>query len=451
MMVFALFWFVIGAADELAIDLAWVWLRLTGRVSTKRLPRDFGSRALEGRIAVFFPAWHEADVIGSTISHTLQAWPQADLRIYVGCYANDPATAAAAMAGAGGDPRVRIVTVDREGPTTKADCLNRLYQELLADEARSGLRYRGVILHDAEDMVHPAGLELIAEALATYDFVQLPVRPEPQAQSPWVAGHYGDEFAESHAKGMVVRDALGAAIPAAGVGCGFGRDVLEAIVRLRREEGEEGPFAAECLTEDYELGWLIARVGGRSRFLRVRDAAGELVATRAYFPGTVAEAVRQKARWIHGIAFQGWDRLGWSRRPVDIWMALRDRRAPLTAFVLTIAYALIAVSLILAVARLLGWGGGIDNSLPWRTLLWITSFALIWRATMRAAFVAREYGLVEGLRSILRIPVSNAIAILASRRAIVAYLRSLRGVHVAWDKTIHRLHPSRPSAPEARP
>ena len=34
----------------------------------------------------------------------------------------------------------------------------------------------------------------------------------------------------------------------------------------------------------------------------------------------------QKARWLHGIAFQGWERLGWWGRPVDLWMELRDRR-----------------------------------------------------------------------------------------------------------------------------
>ncbi len=83
--------------------------------------------------------------------------------------------------------------------------------------------------------------------------------------------------------------------------------------RLRERTGraDGAPFAAECLTEDYELGLLVSRSGGSSRFLRVRDHLGELVATRAYFPGRLDDAVRQKARWIHGIALQGWDRLGW--------------------------------------------------------------------------------------------------------------------------------------------
>jgi adsorption protein B len=443
LLVFALFWFILGAIDELAIDLAWLWLRLTGRSTTPRLPPSFGSGRLEGGgIAVYFPAWREADVVGDTIAHTLEAWPQSDLRIYVGCYANDTPTAAAAMAGADGDERVRLVTVASEGPTTKADCLNRLYDAMVDDEAR-GVRFAGVILHDAEDMVHPAGLELIAGALRDVDFVQIPVRPEPHRNSHWVGGHYGDEFVEAHAKGLVVRNALGAAIPAAGVGCGFARDILDTLAELRRADGESGPFAAECLTEDYELGWLIARVGGRSRFLRVRDADGELVATRAYFPATIPTAVRQKTRWVSGIAFQSWDRLGWSRRPVDVWMALRDRRGPLTALVLAAAYSLLVIEVVLLAARAAGWQGGDAPTQLMRAMVALSFAALVWRAGMRFAFTAREYGLVEGLRSVLRIPVGNIIAIMASRRALFAYLRSLRGRPFSWDKTVHELHPAR--------
>ena len=113
LMVFALFWFIIGAVDELAVDLVWFWLRLTGRSTTPRLPRMLAPTPLGGQIAVFFAAWREAEVIGATLVHTLSAWPQPELRVYVGCYANDPATLAAAVAGARGDERVRLVVLDR--------------------------------------------------------------------------------------------------------------------------------------------------------------------------------------------------------------------------------------------------------------------------------------------------------------------------------------------------
>jgi adsorption protein B len=66
---------------------------------------------------------------------------------------------------------------DRDGPTTKADCLNCLYAALETDERRSGMRFRMVLLQDAEDMVDPAALGLLDAALAHADFVQLPVLP----------------------------------------------------------------------------------------------------------------------------------------------------------------------------------------------------------------------------------------------------------------------------------
>ncbi len=447
LLLFAAFWFMLGAFDELAIDVCWLWLRVTGRAVDLPLLAAAEARPLAGRAAVLVPAWHEAEVIAAMVSHTLAAWPQHGLRLYVGCYVNDAATLSAAMAGCGSDPRVRLVVHDRQGPTTKADCLNRLYAALDLDEARCGSFFRSVILHDAEDMVHPAALSLIDRELAHADFVQLPVRPEPQPGSRWIAGHYADEFTEAHAKALVVRDALGAAIPAAGVGCGFSRRTLETLASFRLAQGEAGPFAAECLTEDYELGLLVSRHGGKSRFLRRRDSKGNLVATRSYFPASLDEAVRQKTRWIHGIAFQGWDRLGWTGRPVDVWMALRDRRGPLTAIVLAAAYGLLVIEGLLGLARLAGWHEGVALSPGLGLLLQLCFASFVWRACWRFGFTAREYGMAEGLRSVLRIPLANIIAIMSGRRAIAAYVRVLRGEIVNWDKTSHRHHPAMTGAP----
>src|SRR5205085_7853550 len=191
----------------------------------------------------------------------------------------------------------------RDAPSTKADCLNRLYEALEQDELRYGSEVRLILLHDAEDMVDPAALGLMDRALDEAEFVQLPVLPEPQAQSRWIGSHYCEEFAEAHAKALVVRQALGAALPAAGVGCAFARSMLRSIAA---ETGAAAPFSVDSLTEDYELGLRIKAAGGRALFLRVRGEAGRLVATRACFPSRIDFAVRQKARWIHGIALQGW-------------------------------------------------------------------------------------------------------------------------------------------------
>ncbi|WP_277666855.1 glycosyl transferase family protein [Novosphingobium lindaniclasticum] len=442
LLLFAGFWVLVGTVDELAVDCCWLWFRLTGRARTGTISRDEAQAPLRGKAAIFIAAWQEDQVIGHTIRHALSAWQQDDFTLYVGCYGNDPATVTAAIEGADTDPRIRVIIHERAGPTTKADCLNRLYRALCDDEKRSGRAFRCVILHDSEDMVHAAELAVVDAGLVSADFVQLPVRPEPQPASRWVGGHYLDEFTEAHTKSLVVRDGLGAAIPAAGVGCGFARDMLERIARSRLAAGNPGPFAAECLTEDYELGVLVSRAGGRSRFLRVRDAQGDLVATRAYFPARFRESIRQKTRWIHGIAFQGWERLGWEGGGADTWMALRDRRGPLTAIVLACSYALILVEGVLGVPRIFGWSASMPPPPILGWMIAIGLFSLIWRSLMRALFTGREYGLAQGFWAILRIPVANYIAIMAGRDALSSYVKTLRGGQVTWDKTRHDAHPA---------
>ena len=443
LLLFAAVFFLVGALDELAVDLAWLRLKLAGRTRPLRFV-EVPDAPLRGIAAVLVPAWREAEVVAAMLRHCRASWPQNELRIYAGCYRNDPATLAALAEGAAHDPRIRIVVHAADGPTTKADCLNRLYSALAADERRSGVRARSVVLHDAEDMVHPAALALIDATLGAEDgigadFVQIPVIPVPQPRSRWIAGHYGDEFAEAHGKTMVVRDSLAAGLPAAGVGCGFARDMLDVLAARR---GGAGPFAAESLTEDYELGLLIAEAGGRQRFVRACDADGGLIATRELFPADLGVAVRQKTRWLHGIAFQGWDRLGWHGRLSERWMRLRDRRGPLTALVLAAAYLLIVIWAVLFAATRAGWHDPAPLSRALTVLLWINFASFVWRAGFRFGFTAQAYGWVEGLRAIPRIPFANVIAIMAGRRATAAYLRSLLGGAVHWEKTPHPVHAS---------
>ncbi len=447
LLLFAGIFFLIGALDDLAVDAVWLWLRLTGRAPTRwRSRAALQFRKLSGPVAVVIPAWQEAAVIGQTIRHLLATWPQPDLRLYIGCYANDPATLGAAIAAAEGDPRLRLVIHGRAGPTTKADCLNRLYAALTIDEERGGRRFAAVVFHDAEDMVDAGALGLLDECIAGgADFVQLPVEPLVPRGRGWLArhlaSHYCEEFAEAHGKALVVRDALGAGLPGAGVGCAASRRALDWLV-ARRCDGL--PFASDSLTEDYELGLAIAAAGGRCRFVRERGQDGRLIATRAYFPHCLDTVVRQKSRWVLGIALQGWDRIGWGRWPEDIWMRARDRRGPMTALVLLAGYALVLLTGVMGVLVVAGVAPPAPLTPLLEAVLIANALAFAWRIVMRFAFTAREYGIAEGALAVLRTPLANVVAIMAGRRALFAYARTLAGRVAVWDKTEHDAHPTQP-------
>ena len=365
------------------------------------------------------------------LRHALSRFDHDDYLIYVGCYPNDPATAKAVRDIC--DPRLRAVVGWMPGPTTKADCLNSIWAALLADEAAEGWRAKAVVLHDAEDVVHSAELRLLDSLIERFDLIQLPVLPLIDRDSRWIAGHYADEFAEAHGKEMVVREALGAGLPSAGVGCAIARDALEALA------GPEGmPFDAASLTEDYELGLRLSALGRRSAFVRLAaGSGGGTVATREHFPATIDAAVSQKARWMVGIALSGWDRLGWSGGLAERWMRLRDRQSLLAALLLCAAYAALLTTAPLA-AIAAATGQEIVLLTPTLAALsYVAMLLLLWRLAMRFGFVTAAYGWREGLRSVPRILVGNAIAMLAARRALGRYLLARRFGHSAWDKTRH--------------
>jgi len=434
---FAAIWFLVGGLDDLAVDFIYAVRRLKMRLrplAGTPSPEDVPP---PGRIAVFIPAWDESAVIADMLRTALARFDHGDYLLYVGTYPNDRATIDAVAGVALQDTRVRLVIGARDGPTTKADCLNALWRAMLRDETAEGMTVSAVALHDAEDVVHPLELRVFAQWLRRYAAVQLPVLPLPHPRSRFVAGHYLDEFSEGHAKTLVVRQSLGAGMPLAGVGCAIRREMLGRIADAR----DGAPFDATSLTEDYELGLTIAVMGGKTALARVSEqSGGRLVAVRAYFPDTLRAAIRQKARWLTGIALIGWDRTGWARAGAygDHWMRMRDRRVTLAMPVLAIAYA-----------TLLVWGtslgahfaaGSRPPSLPplIAALLWTNLAILGWRLAVRALFVWRGYGWREALWSVPRVFVGNYIGLMAARDALVMYLRMLAGKPPRWDKTDHQ-------------
>ncbi|WP_322740311.1 glycosyltransferase family 2 protein [Sphingomonas sp. M1-B02] len=294
-----------------------------------------------------------------------------------------------------------------------------------------------IVLHDAEDIVHPSEFRVFARHLGVHAAVQLPVVPLCHPASRFVSGHYCDEFSEAHAKQMLVRSAVGAGMPLAGVGCAIRRDMIGRIADARGG----APFDATSLTEDYELGLTIGVMGGRTLLARDPECpGGRPVAVRAYFPSRLPAAVRQKARWMTGIALAGWDRVGWG--PVagigDHWMRMRDRRATLAIPVLVVAYCALVVWGLSLLGHFIG--GSSAPALPpfVQTLLMINFGLLLWRLVVRAVFVWRAYDWRQAFWSTPRFLVSNYVSLLAARLAFAMYLRLLSGGAPKWDKTAHQ-------------
>ena len=427
--------FFLFGVNDLLVDCIYFARRIWRGVTVYRRHRPaFASYWVfnenPGFIAIFVPAWDESAVIASMLKATLKRIDYEDYRIFVGCYRNDPATAAAIASV--DDPRVQAVEVPADGPTTKADCLNHLYDALLVHELQMDHPAKAVVLHDAEDVVHRYELRIFDGLIDRAALIQLPVLPLVDPHSRWIAGHYCDEFAEAHIKELVVREAVGAAIPLAGVGCAIARKPLARLAAL--QEGR--PFAGTSMTEDYELGLRLGALGLKTMFVRIPAQPNEpgVVASRGHFPSTLGAAVRQKARWLGGIALAGWDRLGWTGGVGERWMRLRDRRGPIAALLLMAGYlaALLWSQLWLAEALGAPVQARMDPAL--KVLLTINAALLAWRIVMRAAFTASAYGLAEGLMSIPRLVVGNVIAILAAVRAIILHLG---GGPKRWDKTRH--------------
>jgi adsorption protein B len=423
------------AINDLLVDLIYFLRRLWRAANVRRrYPRTFASYYIfnkdPGFIAVLVPAWDEAAVIASMLRSTLKRIDYDNYRIFVGHYRNDPATALAIASVV--DQRIQMVEVDADGPTTKADCLNHLYDALIEYEVAHACEAKAIVLHDAEDVVHPLELRIFDGLIDRAAAIQLPVLPLVDPRSRWVAGHYCDEFAEAHVKELVVREAVGAAIPLAGVGCAIARRPLARLAAM--QDGK--PFAGASMTEDYEIGLRLGALRLKTMFVRIPVQPGDrgVVASRGHFPATLGAAVRQKARWLGGIALSGWDRLGWSGGAGERWMRMRDRRGPLAALLLLAAYGAAFIWSQIWLAEALGAPvkARLDPMLV--TLLAINGGLLAWRVLMRALFTASAYGPAQGLLSIPRMIVGNVIAMLAAARAISLHLG---GGAKRWDKTRH--------------
>ena len=448
---------LISSIDDLLIDIAY-WSGLVfGFLSFwDRPPKQaLLDRAPQKLIAIMVPAWQEADVIASMVANTNNTFDYSHFHIFVGVYANDADTQREVEKVRQRFPNVHRAEVPHDGPTSKADCLNWIVQNILLFEARTGQKFGVFLMHDAEDVVHPYGLKTANWFLEEWAMIQMPVLSMDRKWTKLVACHYMDEFAEFHTKDLPVRSALARMTPSAGVATGFHRLAMMALV----DEKNGQPFNTDSLTEDYDVAHRLSALGYPSTFVRyharvprqrkawfrkgmVNIRRRELVATKEFFPDRFRTSVRQKARWMLGISIMGWRQLGWFGGLVNRYYLFRDRKALFTAPVGLFGYLIVLQVL---GGMLLEWlwpslldlPPVIDRAWVWNVVGFNLIF-LINRILHRAWFTGTNHGLKHVPLTPLRIVTSNLISFGAFWRATRQYLGHLITRRpIAWDKTQH--------------
>jgi adsorption protein B len=449
--------FTISALDDLCIDVFFFYryllrkYRLTFKY--KALSVDQLMIKPEQPFVLMLPAWQEANILYDAVSNLLYTINYTNFHVFIGTYPNDTATQDEANKLMSEFSNVHSVVTALPGPTCKADCLNAIINSIFDFEQAQEIEFVGVVMHDAEDVVHPLSFKLFNYLMPRFDFVQIPVFPLVRPWTKMTANHYMDEFAEYHSKEILVREYLAGIVPGAGVGAAYSRQAL----RFAAEQGEI--FNTNSLTEDYEFSTRMRHAGLKQIFARVpivqtmsletqrgeqKDVAiQEIIATREYFPSRFWAAVRQKTRWTIGISLQGWQSLGWQGNWRMRYLLWRDRKMLFFSHAILLGYLSILGFFALyayhyfqpdayQLAPLLEEG----NPCWW--LVYFNLFVLGHRIVQRHIWTFLCYGWTSLPMLLPRYIWGTIINYAAVCRAITIFLTHwINGQKIGWDKTAH--------------
>ena len=287
-----------------------------------------------------------------------------------------------------------------------------------------------------------------------WDLVQIPIISLKRPWSNLIGGHYMDEFAEAHCKEIHVREWFAGVVPGAGVGTGYSMGALDAAAG-----GADGDcFATDSLTEDYEFSFRVR--GLKQAFLRLpverrvprrsllRRKPGlvlqrDFITTREFFPDRFWASVRQKTRWVIGIALQGWKTFGWEGDWRVRYLWFRDRKTLFTQQFMVLGYIVALGLLSLQISSALFPERYIfappfdDDSHLWY-LFYANVGLLVNRLVHRHVWTCRIYGWSQLPMIIPRYLMANVVNYFAVTRATLRYLKYLRTrEEIGWDKTAH--------------
>jgi len=433
-------WVLLNGLDDLVVDFAAIagyLRRFFSSAPNHRIPTEEQLDAAPPRLmAVFVALWKEHRVIQKMIDTNVTRLRYPRVEFFLGAYPNDTATIAAIREAMTRYPNVHLSVSPHDGPTSKADNLNWIYQRMLLHEEERGVRFDMVLTHDAEDIMDPDALRWINYFAQWNDMVQIPVLALPTPLRQWTHGVYCDEFAEFQFKDSIARQTMGGFIPSNGVGTGFSRHALEMLA----ERYSNRIFEPGCLTEDYENGFRVRMLGLAQKFVPVQIRHGRPIATREFFPQRFRNAVLQRSRWITGITLQSWELHSPRETLAHFYWFWRDRKGLVGNLVTPMTNILFLyglTTLLWADATHQPWG--LARELSPVSFAYLTGLSLqALHTSVRMWCSGRIYGVRFACGVPVRVVVGNWINCCATLRAIWTYSGAkLHGRPLRWVKTEH--------------
>ena len=416
----------ISSMDDIFIDI--MSLSIRNITLYKKPPKDTEMPD----IGVFVANWQEENVLRQMVEGNLKRIPFQAVKMYIGVYPNDEGTKKIAFDLAEDYPdRVRVVVNTLDGPTSKGQLLNEMFKQVFTSDNPPEM----VIMHDSEDIIDPRTFEIYSALYQDYDFIQTPVFSLDSRHRSHTAATYMDEFAEKHTRELVVRNALGAMVPSAGVGTCLSKKLIHHFIKVRGTV-----LDTSSVTEDYILGSEAFRAGFKSYYASVTDPSHKqpIIATYEYFPKDLWASCKQKTRWTYGINFEGTHIIGWNGNFWNVYFYARDRKGMIGNF-------LPIISLILMLIYTLGGLHPFQVSPNTFTILWIllnmNFLFMILRYIVRVQSFKEIYGFYDPIGIAIRWPVAIFINMVACYRAWMIYLFQSRFATrpITWSKTAHEV------------
>jgi adsorption protein B len=431
------FYFIFGLDDFFVDFLAWALECRPTQLSREELQEILSEK--EKRIGILVASWKESGVLRKMVRGNSRIIRYRNYDFILGVYPNDLDTLAEAQELAEQYPNVRVVVNSLPGPTSKGQMLNEMIRAAQEDAEEYADVYDGYLIHDSEDIIHRYALSLVNAELNSADFIQVPIFSLPVEKTEFVAGTYIDEFSEYHTKDILLRHRLGVPIPSAGVGTALSSRLVAAYLAA-----QDGNLLNEkSLTEDYELGVSTSRYGLVSAFachyFINEKGAVEYIATREYFPKSFSRSIRQKTRWTVGIAFQGFQHLGWHGGVFERYFLYRDRKGPYTHLLVASGWLFFFYCAYRGLSEPTFAQALSDSPLLYFGFAF-NAFFMINRILQRMYCVSQVYGFSMAAVGIVRLPIVNLINAVAGFQAIQQYARSrLFGFTLTWVKTEHEM------------